>query len=189
MSDLTIRSMHDLGLAAWFGGSLMGAVGLNGAAAEARDPQERARLSSKGWARWAPVQAVAIGAHAVGGLGLISANRTRLKNDSDSATNTQLKTALTVVAAGATLYSGMQGRKVGKLQEEGAAGATEPHAGASDEMASAQKQLKLTQWVIPALTGALLVLAAQQGEQQRQALGVFDAKRGNRVFDAKRRNR
>jgi hypothetical protein len=28
------RSLHDLGLAAWFGGSLMGAVGLNGAAAE-----------------------------------------------------------------------------------------------------------------------------------------------------------
>jgi hypothetical protein len=26
------RSLHDLGLAAWFGGSLMGAVGLNGAA-------------------------------------------------------------------------------------------------------------------------------------------------------------
>src|SRR4051812_21266058 len=27
-----VRSLHDLGLAAWFGGSLMGAVGLNGAA-------------------------------------------------------------------------------------------------------------------------------------------------------------
>ena len=26
------RSLHDLGLAAWFGGSLMGAVGVNGAA-------------------------------------------------------------------------------------------------------------------------------------------------------------
>ena len=25
------RSLHDLGLATWFGGSLMGAVGLNGA--------------------------------------------------------------------------------------------------------------------------------------------------------------
>jgi hypothetical protein len=27
------RSLHDVGLAAWFGGSRMGAVGLNGAAA------------------------------------------------------------------------------------------------------------------------------------------------------------
>src|SRR5688572_24221734 len=45
------RSMHDVGLAAWFGGSLMGAVGLNGAAAAAADPRERLRLSSKGWQR------------------------------------------------------------------------------------------------------------------------------------------
>ncbi|CAM5474167.1 hypothetical protein SSPIM334S_01561 [Streptomyces spiroverticillatus] len=29
-----LRSAHDLGLAAWFGGSLMGAVGVNGAARE-----------------------------------------------------------------------------------------------------------------------------------------------------------
>ncbi|MEU6943126.1 hypothetical protein ABZ943_42090, partial [Streptomyces rubiginosohelvolus] len=29
-----LRSAHDLGLAAWFGGALMGAVGLNGAAEE-----------------------------------------------------------------------------------------------------------------------------------------------------------
>jgi len=34
-TDNTVaRTLHDLGLAAWFGGSLMGAVGLNGAAAE-----------------------------------------------------------------------------------------------------------------------------------------------------------
>ncbi|MCX4721910.1 hypothetical protein [Streptomyces virginiae] len=30
--NTVLRSMHDLGLAAWFGGSLMGAVGLNVAA-------------------------------------------------------------------------------------------------------------------------------------------------------------
>jgi hypothetical protein len=32
------RSLHDLGLATWFGGSLMGAVGLNGAAAVVDQP-------------------------------------------------------------------------------------------------------------------------------------------------------
>ena len=35
------RSLHDLGLAAWFGGSLMGAVGLNGAAAVVDAPTQR----------------------------------------------------------------------------------------------------------------------------------------------------
>jgi hypothetical protein len=32
------RTLHDLGLAAWFGGSLMGATGVNGAAAVIQDP-------------------------------------------------------------------------------------------------------------------------------------------------------
>jgi len=35
------RSLHDLGLATWFGGSLMGAVGLNGAAAVVDQPAQR----------------------------------------------------------------------------------------------------------------------------------------------------
>ena len=48
--NLLARSVHDLSAAAWFGGSLMGAIGLNGATAEAKDPAERTRLSSLGWA-------------------------------------------------------------------------------------------------------------------------------------------
>ncbi len=31
--NTVIRSLHDVGLAAWFGGALMGAVGVNGATA------------------------------------------------------------------------------------------------------------------------------------------------------------
>jgi hypothetical protein len=34
-------------------------------------------------------------------------------------------------------------------------------------VAKAQRQLRLLQWVIPALTGAVLVLNARMGEQQR----------------------
>lgn len=37
--NLVVRAAHDLGAAAWFGGSLMGAIGLNGAAAAATDPR------------------------------------------------------------------------------------------------------------------------------------------------------
>ena len=46
------RSLHDLGLATWFGGSLMGAVGLNGAAAVVDQPAQRLRVANAGWARW-----------------------------------------------------------------------------------------------------------------------------------------
>jgi hypothetical protein len=42
-NDNTVaRTLHDLGLAAWFGGSLMGATGLNGAASVV-DGQGRCR--------------------------------------------------------------------------------------------------------------------------------------------------
>ena len=43
------RSLHDLGLATWFGGSLMGAVGLNGAAAVVDQPAQRLRVANSGW--------------------------------------------------------------------------------------------------------------------------------------------
>jgi hypothetical protein len=46
-------------------------------------------------------------------------------------------------------------------------GATEPGPGTPDDVAAAQRQLKALQWVIPALPGALLVVNARMGEQQR----------------------
>ncbi|MFC5855924.1 hypothetical protein ACFPZI_30370, partial [Streptomyces chlorus] len=68
-----IRSLHDIGLAAWFGGSLMGAAGLNGAAKDEGETDETsARIASSGWAKWAPLNAAAIGAHLFGGGGLLA---------------------------------------------------------------------------------------------------------------------
>lgn len=165
--NTVIRSLHDVGLAAWFGGSLMGAVGLNGATAAAEDPRERARLSSLGWKRWAPVNAAAIAVHSVGGAGLIGANKTRVATQPGARANTATKTLLTAAAVGLTAYSGWLGRKVERNAEQGADGATEPAPQASEELRRSQQQLKVTQWAIPAVTGALLVMGAQQGEQQR----------------------
>jgi hypothetical protein len=165
--------MHDLGLAAWFGGTLMGAVGLNGGTAEAKDPQERLRLASKGWAKWAPVQAAAIVVHGVGGVALILANKSRLATQPDARTNTIVKGAVTLVAMGATAYSAMVGAKMAKHADEGTAGVTEPSAMASDELTSAQSQQKILQWAVPALTAALIIMGAQQGEQQRPVVGLL----------------
>lgn len=172
--NMLTRVMHDLGAAAWFGGSLMGAVGLNGAAAAASDPVERLELSSLGWGRWAPVQAAAIGAHVIGGLGQIAGNQKRVAADPASQANSLVKTLVTVAAMGVTAYSGVLGKKVNDLRHEGAHGATEPQSTASDELSSAQQQLKVAQWAIPVLTGILVVLGAQQGEQQRGVRGLLD---------------
>ena len=44
---------------------------------------------------------------------------------------------------------------------------TRPSAATPPHVASAQKQLAVLQWAVPALTGALVVVSASAGEQQR----------------------
>ena len=165
--NLLARSAHDLGAAAWFGGTLMGAVGLNGATGKAKDPKERTRLSSLGWAKWAPVQTAAFVAHAAGGIGLILGNKGRVAAQDSVGSNTVLKSVITVIGMVLSLYSGILGKKVGELAEQGSAGATEPRPGASDELAKAQSQLNITQWLLPVISGIVVVMGAKQGEMQR----------------------
>jgi hypothetical protein len=172
------RSLHDVGLAAWFGGNLMGAVGLNGAAAKARDPRERLALSSLGWARWAPIQFVAMAIHGVGGVALLVDNKTRLAAQREARINTAVKSAITFAAIGTTATSAVLGAKMASRADEGTEGVTEPGQFSSDELASAQRMQKVLQWVTPLLTGVLLVLAAQQGEQQRPFAGLLNSKTG-----------
>jgi hypothetical protein len=170
-----IRSLHDLGGAAWFGGTLMGAVGLNGAASDAADKGERAKIAADGWARWAPVNAAAIGTHLIGGLGLLVLNRDRVKAQAGAGRNTVVKTALTGVALAVTAYSGALGAKIAAADGSHAEGATEPDAFTDPDVAAAQKRLRATQWLIPILTGAIVALGAEQGEQQKpevQARGI-----------------
>lgn len=46
-------------------------------------------------------------------------------------------------------------------------GGTDPSAGTPADVAKAQQQLNVCQWLIPALTGGIAVLNAVHGEQQR----------------------
>ncbi|MEN3344056.1 MAG: hypothetical protein V7635_632 [Arthrobacter sp.] len=145
----------------------MGALGLNGAAAEAKDPAERTRLSSLGWKKWSPVQAAAFALHIPAGLAIMWENKGRMAKQEDVTRLTVYKGIVTLVGAAVTLYAGMLGAKVEKLASEGAEGATEPRPGASDELRAAQQQLKILQWTIPAFAGTVIVLGARHGEMQR----------------------
>jgi hypothetical protein len=165
--NTVVRSLHDLGAAAWFGGSLMGALGVNGAAASVADPTDRAKVAAVGWGKWAPVNAVAIGAHLVGGAGVLLANRGRAAHQAGVRANTITKIAVTGAALGTTAWSGVLGAKTAQGAGHPVAGATEPSAATPPDVAAAQKQLKVLQWVTPVLTGIVVVLGAQQGEQQR----------------------
>jgi hypothetical protein len=165
--NTVVRSLHDLGLAAWFGGSLAGAIAVNGAAAEMPDQTQRLRIANAGWARWTPVNLAAIAAHLVGGAGLLYANKGRVATQSGVGASTAVKTALTVAALGVTGYSRALGKKLEQAAGTPVEGATEPAADTLQDVAKAQRQLKITQWVIPALTGGIAVVNAVHGEQQR----------------------
>jgi len=161
--------LHDAGLAAWFGGSLMGAVGVNGAASDVDDPRQRARVANAGWGRWTPVNLVAIGAHLVGGAQLLRANKGRVVAQKGVLANTNVKLALTAGALGATAYSRLLGQKVMNAGDVPVAGGTESLPTTPPEVAKAQKQLKALQWAIPGLTGAVLASSSLHEEQQRPA--------------------
>jgi hypothetical protein len=180
-----VRAMHDLGAAAWFGGSLMGAVGVNGAAAAVQQPGDRARVAAAGWGKWAPVNAAAIGAHLIGGGAILYANRGRAKHQTGVTSNTVTKIVVTGLALGATVASGVLGAKAAQGQGHPVEGATEPTAATPDDVAAAQKNLKYLQWALPVLTGTIVVLGTQQGEQQRpsQILAGVGSTLARRVRD------
>src|SRR5918997_5206831 len=166
-TNTVARTLHEMGLAAWFGGSLMGAVGVNGAAAQVENPAERSKVANAGWARWTPVNLAAIAAYVGGGVVLTGGNRGRVAAQAGVAQASVVKTALTGAALVATGYSRILGQKVMNAGTPPVQGATEPSPSTPDDVAGAQRQLKALQWAIPALTGALLVVNARMGEQQR----------------------
>jgi hypothetical protein len=161
------RSLHDVGLAAWFGGTLANAVALNPASAEAGSDRATGAVANAGWNRWTPVNAAAIGAHLVGSVGQLLGNRQRVTEQQGVAGMSAVKTLLTAAALGVTAYS----RALGKIVDQGGATpskrATKPSKRARGEIAEAQQKLDQLQWVIPALTGSLVVVSSYAGEQQR----------------------
>jgi hypothetical protein len=161
------RSLHDLGLAAWFGGTLANAVALNPAAAQADTARGTGAVANAGWDRWTPVNAAAIGAHLVGSVGQLLGNTGRITAQKGVGTMSLAKTALTVLALGATAYSRVLGKKVSEHRDVPAASGTTPTAGTPGHVANAQRQLTVLQWTVPALTGALVVVSSFAGEQQR----------------------
>jgi hypothetical protein len=161
------RTLHDLGAAAWFGGSLMGSVGVNGAAADVRDPVESTKVAQAGWGRWTPVNLAGIAAHLAGGAMLVWGNKGRLAGQKGVLAATIAKTAVTAGALGLTAYTRVLGEQVMRAGDVPSEGGTTPHPATPSKVAEAQRQLHTLQWTIPALTGTIIGLSAYMGEQQR----------------------
>jgi hypothetical protein len=168
MLSTAVRATHLVTNAAWFGGSLFGAVGLNPASREPDSERERVEVSGTGWERWGPVQGAAVGLHLLSGLAILADNRNRVAAHPPTSAVTLVKTAVTAAAVASTAAAWVYGQRLGKASGED--GHPKDPAAADD----ARNKLVWLQWTTPALTGTLLVLDAELGEQQRGAAGLLD---------------
>jgi hypothetical protein len=99
------RILRDLGGAAWLGGALMGATGLNAAGdAAGAAGADRDTVVSTGWARWTPVFRAAALAHLAGSAATLATERSRAA---------ALALGLSTSAAGAVAGTAVLGAKKG----------------------------------------------------------------------------
>ena len=175
-----VRATHLVTNAAWFGGSLMGAVALNPAAGEGDDSREQADIADEGWTRWGPVQGAAIGLHLLSGIAIVADNRRRVVGHRPTTVAVVAKTALTGAAVLASGAAYRVGAELGDAQQD--AGHDPAAARRVRSLASTMRWL---QWATPATTAGILVLDAFLGEQQRGEAGLLD--RPTRAGDLRRR--
>jgi hypothetical protein len=74
-----------------------------------------------------------------------------------------------VAALGVTGYARVLGKRLERAGDVPVEGGTTPNPATPQDVARAQRKLAALQWLIPVLTGAVLVVNARMGEQQRPA--------------------
>ena len=163
-SHVLAQAVHDLGSALWFGGSVMGAAGVNKSGADLRDGTDRVRVAGSAWQRFAPAQWAGVAAVLGAGAQLSAASKGRLATQHGWARAGSVKAGVAVAGAAATAYAAYTGQKVGKLAEQTphleVKDANTPSAGTPPELAAWQKKQRAAQYLVPLLSGANIVLNA-----------------------------
>jgi hypothetical protein len=145
----------------------MGAIGLNAASKEIENPSDRSRVANAGWAKWTPLNLAAIAGYLASGAVITKSNKARIAGQEGVARASLAKGAITGVALAATAYSRVLGQRI--MNEDGVSvqDAVTPNDKTPDDVAKAQRQLKVLQWAIPAHVASLIAISSQMGEQQR----------------------
>lgn len=164
----TLTVLHDIGLATWFGGAWMGAVGLNGATIEVDDHTQRTRVANAGWFRWAPIAGGALLAQVAGAYALGRLVPAPQGCGRGSLAIRRLRTAVTLAAVLSTAETGLSGQRVVRGGDVPVATATVPIAATPPEVAAAQRRLRVAQWLVPTFTVTIIVLEAVQRQQGPQ---------------------
>ena len=174
-SRVAAQAIHDLGAALWFGGSVMGAAGVNKAGQDLRDGVDKVRVAESAWRRFAPAQWLGIGTVLVAGSRLTWESKGRLVVQYGLGRAGAAQAALAVAGAGATAYAAWSGTRIGQLTERAhergepfdTTDATVPNAGTPPEVKVWQRRQRVAQYLVPVLAGANIVLNAYLTQQYR----------------------
>lgn len=113
---------------------------------------------------------IGFGAPFIGAVGQLRGNTGRVAGQEGVAAMSSVTTALTVSALAISGYSRLLGPKVSEKPDVPVTSGTEPTEATPSDVAKVQQQFKALQWAVPADTGALVVVTAYAGEQQRPAV-------------------
>ena len=154
-----LRVAHDVGLAAWLGGTMFGKFGLNPAVAQVSSRAERGSVMNAAWSGYGPVAGAALGAIGVGWFGARAAGAVP---DAQDPAGLYLQRAKDVLVAGALLggaASAIQGQRLSRQAPEGAVPieqGTEPAPETPRPAARIQRTLSILS-TLNVLTGVGLV--------------------------------
>lgn len=142
----TTRALHDVGLAAWVGGSLFGRFALNPAVGVIDKKTDRGKVVNAAWNGYNVINTLSLAAVTVGWLGA-RVTETRPEQLSDTERSLSLaKDGLVAAAVVTGLANGIQGGRLAKQAPEGAVpvetGLT-PAAETPPQAAKIQKSLAL----------------------------------------------
>ncbi|HKH75336.1 MAG TPA: hypothetical protein VKA51_00090 [Rubrobacteraceae bacterium] len=140
---------HNLGLAAWFGGTLLGQVALNPTVSSISDRREPGRVLNESWGRFNAANAPALLAWRLGGLNYDAELR--------APALARVKDLLLGGAAVNAVVSGILGTRIARQSSGGATpveSGTEPAPETPEESASSQRMISFFG------TGSLVLSAA-----------------------------
>ena len=171
----TVRTLHNLGLATWFGGNLFGQVALNPTVSSISDRSERGRVLNEAWLRFNVVNGLAmvsaVGAWRLGGL---------MEAESELGAGAEglvkLKNVLLGAAIVNTVASAALGSRVASQAPEGytpVESGTEPAPETPAGAARAQRLIGFFgNGALVTLAGAAAVSAALEARGQRRGRGL-----------------
>lgn len=155
------KAIHNIGTAVWFGGNLMGCVGLNPAVEVLDDPEERGKMVDEGWARFQPWGAAGLGAAII--THFLMRRNPPHRPSSTFVSVARIKDILFGVAAVSSLASMALGEYAVHAEPDAYTpieNANEPNADTPEDAAKAQSGLTLVNWILLASGVGILTTSA-----------------------------